>query len=466
MDAGSASLQDNRQGRRQIALLLASTGLFALIALAAWLVVPLSLVKLAVAGVLGCVVGLLVLAYPKYGAFFGLFYVYAGLSYYTSFPVAAPVTFLVAAAVILSFLRGDSFQITDPLFGWSVAFFTLFALQSLLFAYDYSLALYSLSEFAKSLLVVFILSQLLRTERDLQELGFVIFAATLSTVILGVVNVKLGLVKNWTVLMGAFGFLRFGTTHINPNNAALYLITGLPFGIYAVKRARRAWLKVVLIACAVSMVAATIMTFSRQAIFPMSVVLLGTLFKEARSKWVYVAVAAVVLMGILLTPQYYWYRISTVSDVFSQTTEDFSLRLRMQALATGWHLFLQHPFTGVGLANFTVRSATELIVRMGAHNGYLEILTGVGIFGLITFILIFVSGIRGYVKAIKTRWPEDRRWMSDLAYYSLLSMSAILVNLFFQHVQFYRVVWVPVAAGILAGKLADKARALEKNTET
>lgn len=140
--------------------------------------------------------------------------------------------------------------------------------------------------------------------------------------------------------------------------------------------------------------------------------------------------------------------------------------IRVKALQTGWHLFLQHPFTGIGLSNFIVRSASELPVRMVAHNGYIEVLTGVGLFGFIAFIMMPVAAIHGFVKAFKTRWPEEHWWMKELSYYFLLSLVAVLIGAFFQHVHFYRLFWVPVAAGLVAGKLADDVQRGARKTET
>ena len=452
--------------KKQAVLFFWIAGVVGCLALGAWFLVPHNLIMLAVAAVAGAGVGLLVFAFPRHGNYFGIFYVFAGISYYTSLPVAAPVTFLVTAAVLFRLFRGDSIRVRDPLFNWSLAVFTVFALQSFLFAWDFGYASNAFGFFAKSVLLVFLIGQLVRTERDLEELALVVFAATLSTVILGVLNFKFGIVKNWTVLVGAIGWLRFGTTHMNPNNAALYLVSGLPLAVYAIKRVRPVVFRVLLVVGAVAMVAATIMTFSRQAIFPLSVVLLAVLFKEARSKWVYAGVLFVVVIGVLLVPQYYWYRISTISQMFGEMTGDFSLMIRVKALVTGWHLFLQHPFTGIGLDNFIVRSASELPVTMVAHNGYLEILTGVGLFGFIAYIMMPVAAIRGFVRAIKTRWPEEHRWMNDLSYYFLLSLIAVLIGTFFQHVHFYRLFWLPVAAGVVAGILADEARRRAKKTET
>jgi putative inorganic carbon (HCO3(-)) transporter len=207
-------------------------------------------------------------------------------------------------------------------------------------------------------------------------------------------------------------------------------------------------------------------TFSRQTIFPLAIVLLAVLFREAHSKWVYAVVAIAAVVGLLLVPEYYWYRVSSIGQLLEGTSDDFSLAIRFKAFKVAWHLFLEHPWTGVGLNNFIVRSAPELHVAIGAHNGYLEILTGVGIFGFIAFILMPVSAIRGFLRALKTPWPDDRRWMKDLSYYFLLSAIAVFVAIFFEQNQFYRVFWVPIAAGLVARRLADEATPPARNPET
>ncbi len=438
-------------------LTFVTAGVF-LLGFGVWLVVPMGLIKLGMIGVVGLVGALLIFSYPKHGLYFGVYFVFAGLSYYTSVPVPAPIMFLIAAAVFLRLFQGDSIQLRDPMFNWAMAIFTVFVFQSFLFAYDMSHALSGLNFYVKSMLLVFLTAQLIRKPKDLETLAIIVFAGTFSTVILGVVNVKLGIVEDWTVLVSALNWLRFGSTHINPNNAALYLIAGLPLAIYVIKKVKPVTFKLLLVAAAISMVVATIMTFSRQAVFPLAVVLLATLFKEARSRWVYTVVLAVVFIGALLTPQYYWYRISTISKVFSAVEIDWSLAMRFKALQVGWHMFLDHPFTGVGLNNFIVRSANELIVRMGAHNTYLEIVTGVGVFGFIAYLTMPAAGFRGFLRGIRARWSPENRWMNDLSFYLLLSLVAVLIGAFFQMIQFYRLFWLPVVCGIIVGRLATDPR--------
>jgi O-antigen ligase len=453
--------------RKQSTVFLWITVIAGLAALALWSLVPDRFVKLAAIGAAGAAFALVVFSYPRQGFYFGYFWVFAGLSYYGGGPIAAVVSFLVTLGVLNALLQGDTIEFRDPLFNWAMAFFVAFSLQSMLFSYDHGSSVIGLLSFAKTILTVFLICQLVRREEHLETLVFVVFAAVFSTVVLGVVNVQLGIVEDWTVLSSELGWLRFGSTHVNPNLAAFYLVVGLPLAIYAVTRARTALAKSALVFCVAAMVVATVMTFSRQAIFPLVVILAATLFKHARRKYVYGIVITAVAVVALFVPDYYWYRISTIGSIFDEAAGDFSLRMRLRALQAGWHLFLQHPFTGIGLNNFYVRSGSaELPVKMVAHNGYIEILAGVGLFGFIAYMLMPVAGLRGLLKAWRAPWPEERRWMKTLSFYLLLSLVAALIGMFFQHLQFYRVLWFPIAAGVAAGRLAGRAAGPAKISET
>ena len=463
MDAVTAPVMTKKQAM----IFFAVVGLLFLCASVAWLYLPQHLIRLGIFGLAACIGGLLVFAFPKYGLYFVLFYVYAGITYYTSLPVAPAVTFLVTAAVAIRLVHGDSILIRDPLFLWSLAVFTMFVFQSFLFAWNYRRAFESFDFFVKSVLLVFVIGQLIRTEKDVDRLALVLFAATLAAVFLGAMNVRLGIVNEKSPTVITMGWQRFSATHLNVNRAALYFVAGLPLGVYAVKRFRHVIVKTLLVIGVVVVVLATIMTFSRQTIFSLSIILLGILFREARSKWIYVVVGLVVVIGIVLIPDFYWRRIATITEVLGEgTTGDWSLATRLTAFKTAWRVFLDHPFTGVGLNNFAIRSFPELVKRIGAHNGYLEILTGVGLFGFIAFILVAVSGIRGYVAAVRTRWTDDRRWMKDVSFYFLLSGIAVFTELFFEQSHFYRVVWLPIAVGLVSGRLAAEARSPEKKSET
>lgn len=84
-------------------------------------------------------------------------------------------------------------------------------------------------------------------------------------------------------------------------------------------------------------------------------------------------------------------------DVSSHSAQN----LRIIAWKAAWHIFLDHPFFGVGFAE-NARLFPLYYAKLGfnptdvignAHNQYLEILSGAGIFGFIGYIGIFIGGL-------------------------------------------------------------------------
>ena len=80
------------------------------------------------------------------------------------------------------------------------------------------------------------------------------------------------------------------------------------------------------------------------------------------------------------------------SVVFQQETEDYSINLRGFFIDTGIQLFKQRPVTGAGLNNFAyyVKNYTEYTEDRYSHNNYIEMLSCLGIVGLILFYWLYL----------------------------------------------------------------------------
>ncbi|UCH82818.1 MAG: O-antigen ligase family protein, partial [Candidatus Latescibacterota bacterium] len=439
---------------RQTVTLLVISALLVAVAPLAKTVIPLGLVKLALFGVAAAVMGFLAFCYPKQGLYFTIFYIYAGLSFYAPYPVAAPLVVLIAASVLLRILRGDEEPINNWFFSASICVLTVIVIQSMVYAWYPAQALLALTVYAKVLVVVLLCLQLIRTPRDLERLAMVMLAGVVATVLLGVVNIKMGWEKDATAISAILDVNRFAGTHVNPNKGALYMGAGIPLAVYAIRRSRLLIYRFMFGMVAVGLVVAIVMSFSRQAFFPLGFVLFAVFFKEARNKWGYLTGIVVVLVTLWVIPPYYWYRLRSVSDMMQGMSEDWSFFLRLQAHKTAWHLFVDAPFTGVGLNNFQLRSATELIARIPTHNAYLDILVWLGIFGFAAYLAVLLSGVRGFIVAMKARWDPELDWLPHLCYYFLISFLTVLTGAVFQSVSLYYLVWIPVAAGVIAQRLA------------
>jgi O-antigen ligase len=195
-------------------------------------------------------------------------------------------------------------------------------------------------------------------------------------------------------------------------------------------------------------------TSSRAAVFPVAFVAVVILVRDARSKVVFALVLATVVTALALTPASYWDRLTTLGDFALGESTDWALFLRLKGIEVAWRLFLEHPFTGVGLNNFIIRSGPYFFARLGVHSSYLQVLVGLGIFGFIAYMAAYASAVGHFVAAMRTRWDKQYEWMQHLTFYLLVSFLSTLVAITFGTDAFEYLTWLPAAGGLAAGRIA------------
>lgn len=416
--------------------------------------------KLAAFGAVAMGGAMLLFVRPRWGLWFLLFYVYAGLNFYFSVNVAAIVSLVIFAAVSLDLLFGAQNRLTDPLFWYANAVFLLISIGSVLWAMSPMVALGQIATYLKMVFLTYIIVHLVRTPRDLRTLMYVVFAGGLGTVLFGVLNLVFGIQSvGDNYIHGSEYMLRFMGTHENPNRAAAYMCTALPMGLFGVKHARRA-LKPFWLLAVVVLVAAIYATFSRSVAFPLAMITAAVLLREVRSRRSFIIVVTVVAIAAALTPGIWWERVLGLGAAFETTTLDWSVYTRLLALQTAWDMFLHHPFTGVGIGNFIVAASHQLFLRIVVHNSYLEILVGTGIFGLSSFLFIILSGFRHNLAGARARWEGQPDWVRSACFYCALSALSIWMSAFFGTMPFRQPFWVPIATGlVIANLLRDRPNA-------
>jgi O-antigen ligase len=413
----------------------------------------LGLTALAAAGL-----AVIVFARPRWGLYFSLFFIYSGMATLSPVNASTPVTLLVAAAVLVLLMRGDRNQLEDAAFWYANGFFVLIALQSMLVAREPMLALIGLSSYAEMLLGTYLVVQLIRTAEQLRRLAYVVFAGAVATVILGVVGLAFGIGTEQENLIGGY-MLRFTGAHPNPNRAAAYMCTALPLGLFGVRTCRQPWARSAFVLGVLILIAGIFATLSRSVVIPFAVIVVAVLVREMKSRRSVLLLALLTAVGILFTPRYYWERVESLQDVASGGTRDWSVYTRWLAMTTAWELFLEHPLTGVGLGNFVVAGAYRLFLRMVVHNSFLEILVGTGIPGLVAYLWMLGAGVRGAFDGARHRWKTQPEWIRSLCFYLCLSAVSIWLSALFGTMPFRFPVWMPVAAGLVAGNLLRRDRA-------
>jgi O-antigen ligase len=388
-----------------------------------------------------------------------ILYVYSGVGLFLPFNAAIPLTAIIVAAVALELVRHGDNRLEDPIFWFANAFLLLVALQSMLFARDPALAFQELSKYGKILLVTYLIVQLVRTPGDLRRLATVVFAGAVATVALGAANLALGIgPQNENYIGGGLNLIRFAGAHENPNRAAAIMCSALPLGLFAVKHCGSRVLRAGYVVAIVALIVGIFWTLSRSVVIPFAVVLAAVAVRELRSRRSWVMLLALIALGILLAPRYYWERVFGLREAFQTTSLDWSVYLRLLALHTAWELFLENPLTGVGLGNFIVAASSKVFVRMVVHNSYLEVLVGTGVFGLAAFLAVLWSGLRHALAGARHRWVAQPEWMRSLSFYFSLSAVSVILSAFFGTMPFQYLLWVPIAAGLVIGNLMRAGR--------
>jgi O-antigen ligase len=427
-----------------------------------WLLGYLKLAKLAAMGAMALAAAAVIFLRPRWGLYFMLWYIYSGVGLFLPINLAAVTMVIVVAAVLLEWVRGDVPEVPDTYFWIAVGLFILIALHSMLVARDIPASLQELAQFGKVVMFVVLVTHLLRTPEHLRRLAYWVFVGAVSTVILGVLGVMLGLEGAGDNYIGGVRIMRFTGAHENPNKAAAVMASALPFGFFVVRHCRTWLMRIAATAGVVTLFLGIFATFSRSAIFPVTLILVGVAAHEFRSRRSFGLLALLLTIGVLVAPRYYWERVLDVPNALKSTTRDWSVYTRMLALQTAWDMFLHHPLTGVGLGNFMMSSAHRLFVRIVVHNTYLEILVGTGIAGLITFLTMLSSGWRHALRGARHQWQAHPQWMRSLSYYILLSSLSICLSAGFGTMPFRYPLWVPVAAALAVGNLLRA----EKRAET
>jgi O-antigen ligase len=352
-------------------------------------------------------------------------------------------------------MRGRPWQRIDPAFMWSLALFSIIAMQSMLWAHSIGRAAMGYFEFAKSIVLTILIVQLIRTPGDLMWYARLIFIGAVATIGLGLVNWHLGLGEDISVLGGSF-LVRFKGAHLNANAAAAFMVSAIPLGVLVVRCSRSLVGRALGSLGVLSLVVGAFATYSRAAILSLVLVGVAVVLREVRSRKAYAVVFAVVALALLLTPGYYWTHIKTLTELTENLQQDWSLQIRVLALKESWELFKEYPLLGVGLYNFAARTSNDIYSPIQVHNMFMELLTGLGIIGLLAYMSMLISALRQCFLGMRDRWRTEHAWLRDFSYYLLIASLSTLVSGIFGNTEFYYLLWVPVAGALVLASVREK----------
>jgi len=248
-----------------------------------------------------------------------------------------------------------------------------------------------LDYYLKALIVFWLLGSVLSTSGRLRRMCWLL---TLLMIPLGVTAVNHFLAGEYVAEGGRIIGYDAPLTQ-NPNDMALMLNLGLPLGVGLLLSSDRLLVRLLLSAVLVLDAVAVVLTFSRAGFLGLATTVISYMIcLGRRGKWLWsAAVIVICLTGLLLVPESYRERLSTISEIEADKTRSAQLRWLDMVLAL--QFMLDNPVLGVGMGN----NALALNDIRGpawkeVHNTYLQYGMDLGLPGLLLFLSLLITCLR------------------------------------------------------------------------
>src|SRR5437867_4681951 len=310
------------------------------------------------------------------------------------FPALAPLRpALLAAAVALGahvydcFSRHRPFLRLDPANSLSIAL-VAWAVLTLPFSYWPGGSVSVLLDYyLKALIVFWLLGSVLSTWSRLRRMCWLL---TLLMIPLGVTAVRHFLEGEFVAEGGHGRILGYDAPLTqNPNDLALMLNLGIPLGVGLLLSSERLLVRLLLIAIIVLDATAVVLTFSRAGFLGLATTVVSYMIcLGRRGKWAWsVAVVAMGLTAVLLLPESYRARLSTISEI--ETDKTRSAQLRWVDMVAAVHFVVENPVIGVGMGNNPLAlNDIRGPAWKEVHNTYLQYGMDLGLPGLLMFLAL------------------------------------------------------------------------------
>jgi O-antigen ligase len=236
----------------------------------------------------------------------------------------------------------------------------------------------------------------------------------------------------------------------------------------------KSWLRrLVAAGCAVLILAAVVLSYSRGAFATLAVlVLLLALLRRERRLPTLAGAAMLLVLVVALAPGYRG-RVTTMlgvhglfSDQAVEQQLDGAVRGRTTEMLAAVYVFLDHPVFGVGPAQYSpfysmsYHMNPEIAFRYlprtrRAHSLYAELAAETGIVGMSVFLSI-VGWLLYQLWQASRRWVFNRPDLANLATTFLFSIGAYLGTALFLHLSYERYYWLLLALASAALQIGSE----------
>lgn len=271
--------------------------------------------------------------------------------------------------------------------------------------------------FFKAVLMFIVMINVVRTERRLVRIIHLSLGVTLLLSVNAISDYRSG---NFAVegyrIKGLLGGM-FG----NPNDLALHLVTMVPLAVVLLIRTRNLLGKIGYGACAVLIVAANVVTYSRGGFLGLLATMVVLVWKLGRSNRISVAIFGPICLALFIALAPGGYGLRILSIFVPGLDPNGSSSSRQAILDRSVLVSLRNPMVGIGMGNFHIVSYRETV----SHNAYTQVSAEMGIAALVIYIMFIIAPLKR-LRRIERETYEMRR--HSTFYYLAVGLQASLVG--------------------------------------
>src|SRR5437879_727919 len=331
-------------------------------------------------------------------------------------------------------------------------------------ALNQGLAFHSWTDFARTVVMFFVVAGSVRHARDVERLALVYFAVTVVYTGVVVSRFQLG-AEVW----------RLGRLYYyDANDLATLIATAMPLGLYFVLAHRHVVLRLCAGAGLAVLAVGLIRSGSRGGFLALlavtAFVLLGFTTVPARAR----VAGLIVILAVAGTTasDRYWTQMQTIihpHQDYNATSEAGRLKIWQRGIG----YMAANPVFGVGMHNFAVAEGTiSPLSRLqergvgvlwgAAHNSFIQVGTELGVPGLLLFLGVIASAFRSLRRV--ARHPPGvsaaARDRARLAQSLMAALVGFVVGAFFLSLAFADMLYTLAALGIAVGKITRSRGAI------
>ena len=377
---------------------------------------------------------------------------------------------LVGVSLWRRIAAGERLGITTFRRLWPVLPYLLVVTASALWAEASGPALESAVELAKDILIFWVIVELISDTHTLKQCCVVL---TLVAGALGALSTYQHATSTFTSsyggfahasirqIVGAENLYRLAGPIGDPNYYALILLVAAPIGLALLKTSMHLLMKVLIVGAVLLICQGVLLTYSRGGTLVLALAIGFSLIRSGMTRPMLAILVVSIPVGIALAPSSVWDRLETLLTPFQDGPQvgrlvDDSVALRIGAQQVALEMFLDHPFGGVGAANYPLLyqdysralGVPAVASEFYPHNLYLQVAAETGAAGLVTFLPVVAAPV--LVLDRRRRASPTGEWR-EIATGVEIALVCYLIASLMLHASYPRYFWMLLALAVAAG---------------